>query len=451
MTIQFDPSTAINVTLSNGGLTGTNTSTANPSGCKGFAADAKSSGKWYFEVRGLSTNGGSQSSVGLNTPSSTIANQVTVGGGGGGVGLYQGGSGAIFISGSNTGVTINGSPSATDVIGVAVDLDHMKVWFKNITKAGPWNQPTAGADPATNVGGLSITATPLVPFFGWGGGGSVGQPMTANFTGPFVTAMPAGFASWDFDPSIVALKTFANQSSATANPNPVTNTVTAKSGDLILIAWSATVTAGFPAAAHTLSGGSSGAVTQFVSGTSANDGAITGCFLDEMQASRDINGETLTSTFTTSGAGLVVQPAAVVIVVPGGVHGSATVQFDATSFHSSTTAKTAIDNSTAVGAGISSTASSQIIIGMTCGRDSTAASSLLPDTAHGFLEAYRSPNATFTNNLWVGTKRVNHVPLAADQLVSSPSSFLGWIAATHGFQVAAAAAPPPHPQIVWML
>jgi hypothetical protein len=195
MAIGFDPSTVANVTLSNVNLTGTNSATTNPSGCKGLATDAKSTGLLYWEMHGLSASGGSQMSIGLNVQSSTMANQVSTGGGSGGIGLYQGGGGAVFVSGSNTGVTV-GTIIATDVIAVAVDMTHMRVWFKNITQGFNWNG-SGTANPATNTGGISIAATPLVPFFGWGGGGSTGQAMTANFAGPFVGTLPSGFTAWD--------------------------------------------------------------------------------------------------------------------------------------------------------------------------------------------------------------------------------------------------------------
>lgn len=196
----FDPSSAIGVSISNSFKTGTNTLTANPTGCKGVAADAKSSGLLYWEMHGLSSAGGSQMSIGLNAPTSTISNQVTTGGGSGGIGLYDGGGGSVFVSGSNTGVTI-GTIIATDVIGIAVDMTHMKVWFKNITQASNWNG-SGTANPATNTGGIAITATPLVPFFGWGGGGSTGQAMVANFSGPFSGTIPSGFSSWDAAPGV---------------------------------------------------------------------------------------------------------------------------------------------------------------------------------------------------------------------------------------------------------
>lgn len=199
MAIGFDPSTVVNVTLSGSNLTGTNSATTNPSGCKGLAADAKSTGLLYWEMHGLSSAGGSQMSIGLNVQSSTMANQVSTGGGGGGIGLYQGGGGSVFVSGGNTGVTV-GTIIATDVIGIAVDMTHSKVWFKNITQAGNWNG-SGTANPATNTGGIAITATPLVPFFGWGGGGSTGQAMTANFAGPFLGTLPSGFTAWDVSTS----------------------------------------------------------------------------------------------------------------------------------------------------------------------------------------------------------------------------------------------------------
>lgn len=209
MGIAFDPSTVANVTLSNGNLTGTNTATTNPSGCKGLAADAKAAGLLYFEVTGLSSNGGSQASIGLNTQATTMANQVSVGGASGGIGLYQGGGGSVFGSGSNTGISI-GTTIATDVVAVAVDLKNQKVWFKNVTQGLNWNG-SPSANPFTNVGGASVTASPLVPFLGWGGGGSTGVAMTANFKGPFTGTVPSFYEPWDdsgdaytsFDPASI--------------------------------------------------------------------------------------------------------------------------------------------------------------------------------------------------------------------------------------------------------
>lgn len=196
----FDPATVANVSLSNSNRTATSTATTNPSGARGLTADEKATGKYYFEFTGLSSNGGSQCSIGFNTPSATYASQVSSGGGGGGVGCFQGGSGAIFVNASNTGVSLGVVSVATDVIAVAVDMTHGEVWFKNITQGANWNN-SGTANPATNVGGVAFTATPIVPYFGMGGGGTTGNVMAANFTGPFTGVVPAGFTSgWTTGP-----------------------------------------------------------------------------------------------------------------------------------------------------------------------------------------------------------------------------------------------------------
>lgn len=191
----FDPASVLNVTLSNGNLTGANTSANFPTGCKGLLSSAKSAGLLYFEATGLNDSGGSQAGMGVNSFNSTYDQQVTQGGAGGGIDLITKNNGAVFANGSNVGSLGTGDIIATDVIACAVDMGHLMVWFKNLTQNSSWNGN--GGNPATNTGGFAITATPVVPFFGWGGSATLGVAFTGNFIGPFVGALPAGFSPWN--------------------------------------------------------------------------------------------------------------------------------------------------------------------------------------------------------------------------------------------------------------
>jgi hypothetical protein len=190
----FDPASVLNVVLSNGNLTGANTSADFPTGCKGLLSFAKSTGLLYCEVTGLSDSGGSQMGFGFNSFNSTYDQQVTQGGAGGGIDLISKNSGGVFANGGSVG-NLGRDIVPTDIIACAVDLGHMHVWFKNLTQPSTWNGN--GGDPASNTGGFAITATPIVPFIGWGGGATLGVAVTANFVGPFVGTLPAGFSPWD--------------------------------------------------------------------------------------------------------------------------------------------------------------------------------------------------------------------------------------------------------------
>lgn len=205
MAITFDPATLLDVVLSNGNLTGTNNNTVNPMGCKGAAADAKSTGKLYFEVTGLTVNGGGQNCVAVANQADTFAAVVQNAGAGTGAAImFQGSQGVVFCNGTFTGFHIipSGNIVSTDVVAVAVDLVNQQIWFKDLTNGAPWMN-NALADPASNQHGAAFSDNPVVPWFGWGGSGvTTNNAMTINLRGPFVGTVPSGFSAWDT--SIVA-------------------------------------------------------------------------------------------------------------------------------------------------------------------------------------------------------------------------------------------------------
>lgn len=189
----FDPDTALHANVSNHNLTVTGTSPGG-GGAFVFSSEAKSSGKYYFEIAWVSLGGylfGGE--IGIASTSATIGDlnaptNSTM--------LFQGNvpQGQIWSDSGYSGYSL-GHISAGDVIGIAIDLDNGKVWFKNVAVGGAWNGPTAAGDPVANVNGVAIPSGPVIPAVGFGINNDV---YTANFGATaFAYAVPFGFnAGW---------------------------------------------------------------------------------------------------------------------------------------------------------------------------------------------------------------------------------------------------------------
>lgn len=179
----WDAATALNVTLSGGNLIVTNTASGD---CGAKVASGKTTGKYYYEETITTRTGGGNNLVGIGTPASTYADM----GDHAGAGVVWYPSGNVWANGSV--VTFVGVWNQGDVLGVAVDLDNRKIWFRK-APSGSWNG-VGGYDPATNTGGFTISAGTMVPFAVTGGSGSAaGNVYTANFgASAFVGAVPSG-------------------------------------------------------------------------------------------------------------------------------------------------------------------------------------------------------------------------------------------------------------------
>lgn len=190
--LAWDPETITAVTLSGGNLVATGSGSAVDQGCRVPRVLGKTAGKCYFEVTPATANNpGNNAGFGLGTTASTYS---AMGGSATSGNMIYRSSGNIWASGGNTGVTL-GAIAANTTIGVAVDLDNRKIWFRK-APAGNWNN-NATNNPATNVGGITIPAGTMIPFCIFGGvGGVAGSTVTANFGGSaFSGAVPAGFAA----------------------------------------------------------------------------------------------------------------------------------------------------------------------------------------------------------------------------------------------------------------
>lgn len=184
----FDTDTKVSTTLSNGNLTATGTTSGSTVGASAPIIDTQSTGKYYFEAT-LGTLGGSNMSIGVHYVSSTYGDTQR-----GSICLVNNSTGTIYSNGSSTGSTLAKTQASGDVIGVAIDLDNRKCWFKNISQGGNWNG-SGTANPATNTGGLTMDANygfnPVAVLDG------NGASMTLNFGDTsFAASAPSGFAGW---------------------------------------------------------------------------------------------------------------------------------------------------------------------------------------------------------------------------------------------------------------
>lgn len=186
--VTWDTATVTNVTLSGGNLIATSTGgSSSDQGARVATGAQKTSGKYYFEVTMTTLTGVPAAGVGIATPSSTypnMTNNATVG-----VMTYTRGAG-VYANGVGQGIN-NGFRANGDVVGMAVDLDNRKMWFR-VTGSSNWN--ASGTDnPATNTGGVAIPSGSMVPFATMAASSTV---YTANFgASAFSGAVPSGFTS----------------------------------------------------------------------------------------------------------------------------------------------------------------------------------------------------------------------------------------------------------------
>jgi hypothetical protein len=189
----WNPADLINVVLSGtNNLTASKTVANNNNGA--VRTDIRnSSGKYYFEY--TCTTWGFGVAVGVANQACTLStvgpNQINA------AALQF--NGAVSVNSTNPGVSF-GTRANGDIVSVALDLDHLEIWFR-IAPAGNWNN-SGTANPATNAGGVSLAAigTPLYGLYDHQG---ITSTITANFgDSAFSGTVPVGFAAGFPTPSI---------------------------------------------------------------------------------------------------------------------------------------------------------------------------------------------------------------------------------------------------------
>jgi hypothetical protein len=173
------------VTLSNGNLTATGA--GGNSSARSIANHT--SGKYYCET---TIGQASNSIIGVIDGTASLNDWVGDSPNSAGAGS-SGFSGVWFTNASGTAIA---SPTLTagHTYGLAVDMTNKSIWIKDLTGGGNWNV-NASANPATNVGGQSLTSitTAYVGVTPSGGGDN----MTLNFgASAYVGTPPAGFGNW---------------------------------------------------------------------------------------------------------------------------------------------------------------------------------------------------------------------------------------------------------------
>ena len=182
----WNPADSLNITLSNGNRTAVSQATSG-----GVRANSGlSSGKVYWEFT-VNTKTNNNTVVGLARSTVGLANIS---------GLGTTNAAVVFGSGNiNINASFQGSLGALapsgDVIGIAADISGGLIWFRK-APSGNWNG-SGTANPATGVGGFSISAitgVPLYPILSTTN--TAGETVTGNFgASAFVGAVPAGFVS----------------------------------------------------------------------------------------------------------------------------------------------------------------------------------------------------------------------------------------------------------------
>jgi hypothetical protein len=178
-TTTFNPSDKRStVTLSNGNLT-----MATSGGTGGVRSIAShSTGKYYFEATRIATFG---DTVGIATSSWT--EQFTIGSsaGSGEWGYRSDGS----INNNGAIIATYATYAVNDVIGVAVDITNLRVYWR---KNGTWQN---SADPVAGTGGNTITSG--LTWFAAAMAGSAGNGWTANFgASAYQSTAPTGYSNW---------------------------------------------------------------------------------------------------------------------------------------------------------------------------------------------------------------------------------------------------------------
>ena len=183
---------AAGITLSNGNLTATATGGTGSSRLLVRATTSKSSGKWVFAFDPTAVGAATgEYAVGVAAAGASLTNYL--GNDNNSIGAFA--NGQIWRGGVQrlaANAVTDYSAAASEVM-IAVDLDNHTFWVRE--GAGNWNN-NGSADPATNTGGIDISALPTTLF-------PTVQFWTANDAGTinfgaiaFTNAAPSGFTAW---------------------------------------------------------------------------------------------------------------------------------------------------------------------------------------------------------------------------------------------------------------
>jgi hypothetical protein len=180
------------LTLTDSNLTAENTNSIN------HAAGARSTvshtaGKYYYEfTRTTALDTG----VGIGTADAVVSGieDIWLGLTQIGMGLWVGDWPDADVYFGEASIPTVGPCIDGDVLCTAVDLDNDRIWFR--VNGGDWNNSPA-ADPATNTGGIDISAIPAGDRYVWVDAEEPGDTVTFNFgRTAYAHTPPTGFGDW---------------------------------------------------------------------------------------------------------------------------------------------------------------------------------------------------------------------------------------------------------------
>ena len=193
-------SKSASISLSGGNLVATSAS-ASPDGDIARATDTELFGKYYCEATVTWLDGAGSWALGLVNSNETLSN-TAIGSTANSIGAYADASGGVIKTNNvATAEKLGGNAGNGDVIGMAVDLDNQRIWFR--LNDGNWNDD-ASADPSVSTGGIDISGVQQFKGANYSGPrlspavylkkSTVGASATLNFgQSPFSFLMPKGF------------------------------------------------------------------------------------------------------------------------------------------------------------------------------------------------------------------------------------------------------------------
>jgi hypothetical protein len=248
-TFDTDPVPTTGITFSNGNLTALGGTTSLSFSAMAQTIEGKKAGKWYVEFT-CNAVSGNVDGVGVTNSSAGYS--------GGFLGSDAGATWGYFTNGnvvngnSAVGAVNNTTYGAGDVIGVAIDLDNNKIWWRKNT--GSWIGTSGTPNPATNTSGFSATnlmannmrAYPIVNNSG------AAAKFTANFgAASFTGTVPSGFTSgWTNTTAGTYFGSFAN----TGHGGSSGNTSAPPANDKAVSKYTATLTGSVSSVIFTFNG-----------------------------------------------------------------------------------------------------------------------------------------------------------------------------------------------------
>ncbi|MBV8977139.1 MAG: hypothetical protein JOZ13_07140 [Alphaproteobacteria bacterium] len=220
-TTTWDPNAQSGITLSNGSLTATATSSG---GKSARSTTSRTAGKAYVEFTlgqvapSSGTRIGIANSLWDYSQSAQLGREANS--------FDQESDGSIYVAGDSAGEVNTLSPG--DVVQLCVDFDAQFFWLtKNNT--GNWNG--TNADPVSGSGGIDFSTMAGFTFYVGYCSATTGDSVTANFgASAFTYAVPSGFSSWNSQTTRTTWDPNA-ESGLTLSTGNLTATVTASATD----------------------------------------------------------------------------------------------------------------------------------------------------------------------------------------------------------------------------